>query len=160
MIINDVLLKRCRERAFYLLKSCDKSEQDIRNSLSDSRYPGEIIDKVILYMKEYSYIDDNRFADYFIRSRILKKSTNIIKMELRRHGVNNDIISISLSKYQGEDMLNNQNTIIKKEFEKKKYDYTQENPKQKSKIINSLMRKGFLYDDIISVYNKEKRENR
>ena len=49
-IMEEILLKRAVERVCYLLKSSDKTEQELRKKLKDGYYPGEAIDYAIEFL--------------------------------------------------------------------------------------------------------------
>lgn len=160
-IFGVLLPGRARERVFYMLKDSDKSEQDIRRKLLTAYYPGDIVETVISFMKDMKYIDDRRYADNYIRSNRRQKSMNRIKQELFFHGVEKSIICDAVNSFEEEwDLLpEEQRNIIYKEFIRRKYDFQNEDEKLKNKLIQSLMRKGFSYDEIQSVYRKLKEEN-
>ncbi len=50
-ILNEVLFKRARERVLFLLKSSDKTEQELRRKLKDGGYPKEAADYAIDFFK-------------------------------------------------------------------------------------------------------------
>ena len=57
---------------------------------------------------------------------------------------------------ENEDFRKQQNKIIEKEFVKRKYDFEHENKEMLNKIVTSLCRKGFQYDDVKTVYQQLK----
>lgn len=160
LIFHEILPARARQRVLYMLRDSDKSESDIRTKLMESYYPGDIIESVVAYMKDLKYIDDNRYTRQYILTKCKGKSLNMIRQELRYHGISTDMIDacfldleedVSFDEYQFD--------LIQKEFLKKRYDFTQENQELKNKIIASLMRKGFQLEDIMKVYRKMAEEN-
>ena len=158
-IMNDILPKRCRERAVYILKDSDKSEFILRDKLSKGGYPAIIIDKVIDDFKEYKYIDDERYATNYVKYNIFSKSKSRIINELYAKGISKTLISKVFDEYKDENINEVQYELVKKEFLKKKYDFLEDDKNLLNKIIASLMRKGFKYDDIMHVYYELKREN-
>lgn len=52
MILKEVLFKRARERVLFLLKSSDKTEQELRRKLKDGGYPKEAADYAIDFLKK------------------------------------------------------------------------------------------------------------
>ncbi len=160
-IFEILLPRRARERVFYMLKDSDRSEQDVRRKLLSSYYPQDIVETVIRYMKDMKYIDDKRYAENYIRSNRKQKSINRMKQELYFHGVDKSIVCEAVDSFEDEwDLLSEeQQNIIQKEFIRRKYDFQGEDERMKNKIIQSLMRKGFHFDDIQSVYRKLKEES-
>lgn len=159
-IFEKLLPRRARERVFYMLKDSDKSEHDIRTKLLSAYYPEPIVEDIICYMKSMNYLDDKRFVDNYIRSHRKQKSINRIKSDLHFHGVDKRIISesIELLKEDCDFLEEEQQNIIRKEFIKRRYDFQNKDEKLKNKIIMSLVRKGFEFDDIYSVY-RDMKEN-
>ena len=158
-IFTELLPKRVKERTFYMLKDSDKSEFDVRTKLLTAYYPKDIVEDVISYMKNMKYIDDSRFADNYIRNNFRRKSINRIKSELMLHRIDKSIISELISLLEKEEfVLDEQLEIIRKEFVRRKYDFQIDDSKLKNKIIMSLIRKGFDFDSIDSVYRSMKEE--
>lgn len=158
-IMNDILPKRCRERAVYILKDSDKSEFILRDKLSKGGYPAIIIDKVIADFKEYKYVDDERYATNYVKYNISSKSKSRIIDELYAKGISKTLISRTFDEYEDENINEVQYELVKKEFLKKRYDFLEDDKNLLNKIIASLMRKGFKYDDIMQVYYELRREN-
>lgn len=160
-IMTEILPKRCMERAVYILKDSDKSEYILRDKLSKGGYPLEITDAVIEKLKEYSYINDKRYAANYVKYNISSKSRNRIISELYAKGINKELIQnvFDESEYDDEKIGLLQIQLIKKEFSKKKYDFLEEDKNLLNKIIASLMRKGFKYEDIMSSYYEMKRDS-
>lgn len=158
-ILKNVLRKRCRERAGYILGKSDKTEYDLKNKLKQGFYPDKIIDEVINDFIDYGFIDDKRFAENYVKYNISSKSRNRIYNELIRKGVSKEIIQSVLTEYtdESEEYLEAKNKMILKEFTKKKYDFEKEDRLLLNKIIMALMRKGFSYEDIMQEYNILKR---
>ena len=65
-IYHEILRKRIKERALYLLKAADKTEYEIRTKLKQAFYPEELIDYAVDFLKQYRYIDDQRYAQNYI----------------------------------------------------------------------------------------------
>lgn len=159
-ILRNVLRKRCRERAGYILGKSDKTENDLRMKLKQGYYPDEIIDEVVRDFTDYGYLNDERFTENYVKYNISSKSKNRIYKELIHKGVDKEIICHVFEEYtdDNEEYLSAQNRMIIKEFRNKKYDFGKEDRILLNKIISSLMRKGFGYEDIMQVYYKSKND--
>ena len=165
-ILWEVIFKRCKERVGYLLGKSDKSVYEIKIKLKQGYYPDEIIENVIEEYIRYNYLDDNRYSYNYLRNNIKRKSINRIKNELLIKGISKDIITTTISELKEESdnefvFTNNvledvQSRIIEKEFLKKKFDFVSDDKVHFNKIMSSLLRKGFEYDDIVRVYNSMK----
>ena len=51
-ILEEVLMKRGKERALYLLKDRDRTEAEIRKKLKEGFYPQQVIDRTMDFLKE------------------------------------------------------------------------------------------------------------
>lgn len=152
-IMNEILPKRCMERALYILQTSDKSKEDIKNKLLQGGYPEEIINNVTEKLESYGYINDYRYSYNYIRYNIKAKSRKKILFELGSRGIKKEVLENAFDNIMEEiDIDSFQNAIIKKEFIKKRFDFTVNDKDTLNKIINSLMRKGFKYDDIMHIY--------
>lgn len=71
-----------------LVNVSDKSELQLRSRLSDKGFDEESIDEAINRAKDYRFIDDARYANVLIRSRISQgKGIAGIERELRSHNI-------------------------------------------------------------------------
>lgn len=141
--IIELLYKRARERALYLLDDSYKTEQQIQDKLKAGCYPEEIIHKVIEYLKEYGLIDDLRYCKLYIDYKSSSKSKKKLIQDLYMKGVQKNIIEQAFleSDYVEEDSLG-------KVIEKRISRYDLENPKDIQKLYRYLIGKGYQYGDV------------
>ena len=97
----------------------------------------EDIETVLKRLDEHGYLDDRKFAEFFVENRNANKgvSMRVLKMELKNKGVSEEIISEAI-----ENSSRNDEDEIRKIIEKKRAKYTDE------KLIAFLVRKGFSYE--------------
>jgi regulatory protein len=120
---------------------------DIRKGVSLA-----LTERVFSRLEEKSYIDDKKFAAYWIENRNLRKGSSRRKLsaELSAKGVDRTIIEQFLSETERDDM-----TDMKKIFYKKRPRYDDE-----QKFMSYLSRQGFSYDDIkVALANNSDEEN-
>jgi len=100
----------------------------------------EITSRVFERLIDKGYIDDIKFARYWVENRSLAKGTSLrkITMELRTKGIEDTIIKQSLDQTERNDREELQKIIAKKRAR-----YPDE-----QKLIMYLARLGFNYDDI------------
>ena len=90
---RDKSLKEAKNTAYRLLKIRNRSQQEIRDKLTQKDFPKEIVEETISYLESIDLIDDNLFAKGFIRSRLNKPfGKRRIVLELKQKGVAPDII--------------------------------------------------------------------
>ncbi len=143
-IIEKVITPRAIEKALSILKYMDRCEKNLRMKLSQADYREDVIDHVIQYVKHYGYLDDERYATAYIRSRMNHKSKLMLSSELMQKGVTKTLIQqIIESEYSGEDEEDAEIIAIRKAISKKTKDPGALSGEEKQKLIASLYRKGF-----------------
>ena len=152
-IVNEVLTKRCKKRAMNLLLKGDMTEMKLRSKLLEGKYPEEVVDIAIKYVKSYNYIDDRRYAMSFIAYKSATDSRNTIRRKLIEKGVAKDIIDSCIEEFYVEDELNAsvEKELIEKLILKKCKTPSTLEYSDKQKLIASIMRKGFSFYDVESV---------
>lgn len=150
--------KRLRERILYLLGDTDRTEQDIRNKMLRAGNPQELIDEVIEQLKEYHYIDDERYATLYARSlrdnRV--KSRRAIETGLYSKGIARETIETVM-----EELEYHEESQLLRALEKKRLTPSElpELPEDKRrKLYASLQRKGFSYESLNRVFRGELEE--
>ena len=80
--------------AYRLLNYRPRSEQEIRDKLKKRGFAEEIIDCLVLELKNRSLIDDYNFARLWMKSRLQSsgQSFSNVRRELLRKGIADDII--------------------------------------------------------------------
>lgn len=71
-----------------------RSEKEVREYLQKKKAESPTIEKIVAKLKEHKFINDEEFAQWFVRSRTASKpkAARIIKMELRRKGISEEIL--------------------------------------------------------------------
>jgi len=144
----EILTKRAKLRAMYLLNRMDRTEEQLRTRLKQDLYPEDIIENAIQYVKSFGYIGDMDYARRFVESRKSAKSRLEIKMSLLQKGVSKEIVENVLEEYYDE---RSEAAAIQKLVEKRGYSEESATDKEKKKMYEYLVRKGFRYEDIRQV---------
>ena len=156
-IINQTIYPRAIQKALAILKFKDRTEQELQRKLKEADYPEEVIVRVIGYMKEYGYLNDERFTSLYVKSRKSTKSKQFIKSELLQKGLDKWVIDEVLEAEYSEDSEEDAELLaIKKAITKKTKTPQLLTFEEKQKLIASLFRKGFDINKIKKVLdNKE-----
>lgn len=93
-IMDEIIFKRAKERALYLLESRPMTERMIRDKLKCNDYPDCIISKVVDFLYRYHYLDDMAYIDLYIQTYSLKKSRKQMVIDLKRKGVSSEDLNI------------------------------------------------------------------
>ena len=86
-ILDEVLRKRARERAIYLLKEKDRTEAELTKKLREGFYPEEVIREVLELFKARHYIDDEEYGRRYLDNHSQKKSRRRLQYDLQRKGL-------------------------------------------------------------------------
>lgn len=83
------LFHSCFEAALHYLGYRPRSESEVRKRLRHRGFNDEVVDKVVIGLKERRLIDDVAFAHYWKENRLSfrPRSRRLIKLELRQKGV-------------------------------------------------------------------------
>ena len=143
-ILQNTVYRRAKQKTIAILKYMDRTEQELRQKLMLEEYPPTIIDKTIDYIKGYGYIDDERYASNYVRFKKEIKSKFQIQNHLYQKGIAKDIINLVMeNEYESDEVA-----LLK--AIKKKTDHPELlDPDKKQKLIASLCRKGFHYEEIV-----------
>ena len=130
------------------LRSINELRDYLKNKEEDTIIIEEVIDKLI----DYKYLDDDRFTKAFIKDKL--NFTNWgdykIKNELKRLGVNEEIIYNNISNIDDNIYYERIDKIINKDIStNKKYNGI----KLKNKIYNHLLTLGYSKEKVISIIN-------
>lgn len=130
-------------RAVDLISRRLRSEREIRDYAFRKNWSKENLEKVIARLYERGYLNDEKFAESFVRSRANTRSfsTRRMKMELAKKGIRSEIVERILTESEDFD----ENSALKKLIVKKQNRYEND-----QKLIAYLARQGFRYDDIKS----------
>lgn len=150
-IMGEVLTKRAKRRVLYLLRSMDRTEQQLRQKLKEGDYPEEIIDIAIAYVQKLHYQDDRRYASNYVDYRKKNKSRLQLKQELYCKGIPADMTKEILEEYSSDE----EREAIRGWLRRKGYDPAEATPESQRKMYGFLMRKGFRMEDVLAAMRME-----
>lgn len=138
---------QCFDYALKYIYRYPKTEKELKIQLYTKGYNTKDIDRTIDELKKKNYVNDEMFAESYIRSEVVNKGKPSIRIiqKLQQKWVPQDIVKGVLKKYEhemGEGTLQK----IKKEiqaYKRKEVDGFD--------IIQKLLRKGYRLDDIKKV---------
>lgn len=119
-----------------------RKTRDTRTKMGDIRkgVSPELTERVFQRLLDKGYLDDAKFAQFWVENRNVRKGTSLRKLrtELQAKGVDKAIIDEVLIESDRSDTDELQKIIAKKA---RRYDDEQ-------KLVAYLMRQGFRYDDV------------
>lgn len=141
-------------KALRFLSYRPRSEKEIRDKLLMKKAPQDIVDKVINSLREHKFLDDEKYAKWFIENRLRfnPKGQRILKMELKQKGVSSEIIEEAIKNLSGDgetELPSNDLDSARKLVEKKLPRYKDlEKQIIYNKLGSFLARRGFGWDTI------------
>ncbi len=138
------LYQRALEWVLLRLRSERELYDYLRKKTYEKRLKQGYIEDIILKLKNKGYVDDRKFAKYYVENRFVKKgiSQKRLRMELMKKGICASIVDEVLNGRNDEDE-------IRKIIAKKRNKYDDE------KLMAYLCRQGFSYELVREVASKE-----
>lgn len=140
-----------RETRDYLRRRQQKRLVTNRQRAREEKKPfpeiqDETIGLVVERLIQRGYLDDRKFADYYVENRFVKKgvSTKRLRMELQKKGVSNEEIEAALAAGARDDGNELQKMLMKK---RARYD--------DQKLIAYLVRQGFDYHKVVDAVARQ-----
>lgn len=154
-ILCEIIGKRAKKRALYLLEKMDRTESQLREKLELSDYPQECIEEAIAYVYRFRYLDDLRYARNYIRYRQGNLSRRQIKQKLIAKGVSRDKIELALA----EEYTQDETYQIISLLQKRHYNGEGKDTAEFRKTYQYLLRRGFSNSDILKVMERIQRSS-
>lgn len=133
---NDAILKKVLRYCAYQ----DRCTQEVRTKLATFDIFDFEKEKIVQLLVDEGFIDDERYASTFVRSKIhLKKwGVNKIKMSLKMKGISDDIIQNAISEIDHEIYRDELINVLKAKKINEPDPY-----KRKAKLAQYAMQKGY-----------------
>ena len=139
LIIREYIFARAKKKALAILERSINSKYQVRTKLRRADYSDAIIDKVMAFLEEYNFVDDYLYSKIYIESNCKRKSKLELKMELKKRGIDNDILQAIF-----EELADDNEEIAIRKFIRKYQDAEGNIPQEKKmKMLSALYRKGF-----------------
>lgn len=130
-----------------------KTKKQVEDMLYKKEMSEETVSRVIEFLKNYSFIDDKRYAESFIKQKLKESGKNKIKYDLLKKGIDEELIKELLDKVSSED-----ESTVALALAEKKVRILGKSERDKGKLLGKvtkyLLSKGYTYDLINQVVNK------
>lgn len=139
-----------RKKALRLLEHMDRTEKGLYDRLLRAGFSETMSADAVAYVKDYGYVNDQRYAMNYIMYRIHDKSRQKIFQELQQKGVDRQTIQQAweeVSELEEPD----ERELLRQTIEKKYAPGTQLDEKEMRRLYGFLARRGFRSGDIFSV---------
>ena len=139
---------RAKNNAYVLLRSRPRSEHEMRQRLKLKGYDAAVIDGVVEGLKKTGDIDDEKFARFWVDSRMHSNPMGdvVLKHELKLKGLSDSVIESALQdkvkNYDEYEVAFNMAAECYKRFQRL------DKRKALKRVYDLLFRRGFKYDTI------------
>lgn len=137
--VRDYLYRKTQSRP---VRNRQTGDVKLREGVAPS-----VAERVFVALQEKSYVSDEKFADFWVRHRFIKKgvSQRKLRSELQAKGVSSSIIDSALHASDRDE-----SDELDKIVEKKRHRYD-----DRTKFMQYLARQGFRYDDIKTALERD-----
>lgn len=143
--ILDSDMKRCKDKALWLISFRDHSRRELYDKLRKD-YSEESCERALDRLEELGLVDDGRYARRYTADLINVKRLPArgVRQKLFEKGVDRDLIDEVLSEIEVDEEAQIRSIV------EKKYANALHDEKGRRRAVNALMRMGFSYTDIKS----------
>jgi regulatory protein len=151
IIFEDNCIK-CKGSALRIIERTYKTEKQIRDKLSEKEYDEKVINKTLEFLKQYKFVDDERFLEAYIKDKLKSQGKNKIKYALINKGISEELIERKLINI---DKSSEQDRALK--LAEKKLEVLMKNESDARKIYKKLgdylVRNGYNLDIVQDILN-------
>ncbi len=137
-IMDEIIYKRGKERALYLLESRPMTERMLREKLKSNEYPDTVIDKVVVFLQKYQYLNDFEYIRMYVNTYHCKKSIKCLRLDLQKKGITRELIDLFFEEEPISDTCSFQKQFLRYTRNKDLSD-----PKTRQKVFRYFYGKGY-----------------
>ncbi len=132
--------------AYKFLSYRQRSEKEIRAKLKEKKIQPATIEKIIKYLRELKYLDDELFSKMYLQSQLLNKPAGkrLLKMKMLEKGISKDTADKILKEnYNEEDEIKAAKLLLSKYTKRIK---KKDEKEIKKKCFQYLISRGFDFE--------------
>ena len=143
-----------REAALRYIERSFKTVREVEDKLRDKDFSEETIKRVILILHEYKLLDDQKYAEAFMKEKLRTRGIKKVRFELSNKGIDKSVMDSVMDAMSSSEV--EEDSCLK--LAEKKYDQLKKREsdtyKLKSKLYTFLSGKGYDYELITSTIRK------
>lgn len=151
-LLSEVVFKRAKERALYLLENRPLTVQMLKNKLKENEYPLNVIEQVVVFLEKYHYLDDEDYLRMYVAAYSTKKSKKQMSYDLMHKGIARELIDEFF-----ENTEYSERESCKRQMERYVRGKNLEDREVRQKVFRYLYGKGFssiLIQDLLDIMHK------
>ena len=138
--------KKALSKALKYLAIKPRSRKELKDKLKEKKFSQDMIENALRKVDDFGYLDDEDCAKSFLElKKSMGKGKIFIARELKRKGVDEEIIKGVLSRFYSET---DEHEIAKTLAQKKFPNYPELKPRETIKLKNLLFQRGFSWEII------------
>lgn len=140
--------ERAQSIALSALSRRSMTCRQMRDKLKDKEVPPELAEEIIDYLCECGYLDDAEYARIFIIDsvKIKGRGRRRILEELRQKGISRDVAERIYDEAEPDE-----ESAVRRLLEQKSAGRNMQDRRERDKVIQFLLRRGFSFDVILRV---------
>lgn len=141
-IMDTTVYIKAQDTAVRYLGYKMRTEKEIRQKLSEYRYPEYIINRVLEFLKKYEYVNDREYCRKYLAetAKLRPKGKFLIKQELKARGIDESIIDEEI-----ENACIDEQAEAEKLLMKKYEGFAEMDNRELARVYGFLQRKGYGY---------------
>ena len=145
-IQNSLIYIKAQDTALHYIGYKMRTVKEIRIKLAEKEFSEDVMERVIEFLEKYGYADDREYCRKYIREklRMKPKSGYALKIELKQRGISSRIID----EVMAETEVDEEGDAFRWLERKNRGIWPPQDDKQKKKLYDFLLRKGYSYDII------------
>lgn len=145
-IQNSLIYIKAQDTALHYIGYKMRTVKEIRMKLEEKEFSEDVIERVIEFLEKYGYADDREYCRKYIREklRMKPKSGYALKIELKQRGISSRVID----EVMAETEVDEEGDAFRWLERKSRGIWPPQDDKQKKKLYDFLLRKGYSYDII------------
>lgn len=151
---------KARTRALDYLAHKPRTEFEVRRKLEQKEYASPVIERVVTYLHDRGYLNDEEYAEEYVRNRFASKGYGPVRLrqELRKRGVDRSLAEAAVDDFFEEaDALDAAREKAEKGWAR--YAREEDARKRRDKLYRYLKRRGYTYDTIRQVIDEVETRN-
>lgn len=160
-ILKETVIRRARQKTIALLERMDRTESEIRHRMKLDMYSDAVAEEVIQWLKSLHYLDDERYAENYIRGHFTSSSRQELFAKLFAKGISKDMCAgayevcseeAAFGSGQSSDLSDPEQEAALRTLSKKLGSKRVLTPKERMSAIGYMLRKGFRRNEIMSAF--------
>lgn len=157
--------EQARNYCLRLLTARAHSRAELAGKLAQRGYPENVAERVLDRLSRAGLVDDEDFAEQWVRSRHVHagKGKRALAAELRRKGVDNEVITSALADIDTGAERQRAEQLVRDRLRRERLDDEGAEPKVMRRLVGMLARRGYgqsMALDVVTVALANERERR